>query len=550
MTASLVGALEGLDTLLCEKSDLIGGTTAMSAGTIWMPGNRQSVREGVLDDAQAAAGYLEAEIGPAGKSELRAVYLRSGPHVLDYLEKHTDVFFRLGASSPDYHSQQPGATLRGRALVTPSFDGRLLGKDLASIRPPRRESMMLGGMMIGRDDIGPLLRPFASFASFSHAFRLVLRYAVDRLRYPRGTRLLQGNALVARLLHSLRKAGAKVETDASLVRLVRQKGRITGAIVRVGGKHSAIEARRAVVLATGGASRNAALSPGSAWREKVAYSLLPESNTGDGMKSASTAGGSIDTAHVSPVFWMPVSVLRETDGSKSIFPHIAFDRAKPGLIAVNAAGLRFVNEADSYHDFVLGMLRSHESVPSIPAHLVCDHSFIRDYGIGLIWPGGRHLKRFVDAGYAIVAPSIGELAGKIGVDADGLAMTVSRHNEFARTGIDLDFGKGTNALNLYNGDPGSKPNPCLRAISVAPFYAVAVHPADFAASVGLRTDENARVLNSQGLPIEGLYACGGDMSSIMCGEYPGPGTALGPGLVFGWRAAMFAAGRINSGDLL
>jgi succinate dehydrogenase/fumarate reductase flavoprotein subunit len=129
-------------------------------------------------------------------------------------------------------------------------------------------------------------------------------------------------------------------------------------------------------------------------------------------------------------------------------------------------------------------------------------------------------------------------------------MTVSRHNEFARTGIDLDFGKGTNALNLYNGDPGSKPNPCLRAISVAPFYAVAVHPADFAASVGLRTDENARVLNSQGLPIEGLYACGGDMSSIMCGEYPGPGTALGPGLVFGWRAAMFAAGRINSGDLL
>lgn len=539
LTAALVGALEGLDTLVCEKTALIGGTTAVSAGAIWVPGNRQGGNSHPTDDLEAAARYLDAEIGAQNEPELRAICLASGPEVLDYLARRTEVRFALGASSPDYHSNQPGFTAAGRALITPPFDGRRLGADLARLRPPRPEFTMFGRMMASRDEIGALRRPLASLANFTLACRLVGRYLLDRLSYPRGTRLLLGNAMVGRLLYSLRQASGKLETNAALVRLIRRNGRVAGAIVRLGDRECAIEARRGVVLATGGASREAAQSVGAP------YSLLPEANTGDGAKAAKAVGGAIDAAHASAVFWMPVSAPPGASGAQSIFPHIAADRAKPGLIAVDAAGNRFVNEGDSYHDFVLGMLRAHRATGSDRFHLICDGSFVRDYGIGMIRPGTRDLRRFVDAGYLVVAPTLAELAERIGVDAAGLAATIARYNGFAETGVDADFGKGTNHLNRHYGDPNCKPNPCLRPIGPGPHCAVAVHAADFAASVGLCVDRNARVLDEQGAPVAGLYACGADMSSIMRGAYPGPGTALGPALVFGWRAAMCAAGRLE-----
>jgi 3-oxosteroid 1-dehydrogenase len=537
MTAALVGALEGLESLLCEKTSLLGGTTSMSAGTIWIPGSRQGAQASGPNDTEAAARYLDAEIHRSDGDGSRAEFLRCGPSVLDYLERRTQVQFTLGISSPDYHSGQPGASLRGRALVVEPFDGRHLGKDLTLIRPPRSEFMMLGGMMVGRDDLRALRWPLASRSNFLQACRLLARHGSDRLRFSRGTRLIHGNALVARLLYSLRAAGAGVFTSAELLRLIYAQGRVAGALVRVEGKDVAIQARRGVVLATGGASRAAALN-----YSPMAFSLMPETNTGDGVALASAIGASVDTTQGSEVFWMPVSVLRE-NSQANIFPHVAADRAKPGLIAVNSAGRRFVNEGASYHDFVLGMLSSHQSAPSIPAYLICDDSFIRDFGVGHVRPHEKRLRRFVDAGYLTVAGTIRELAIKIGVDPEGLATTIKRHNTFAREGNDADFGKGTTALNIFNGDAQNRPNPCLRAIEVAPYYAVAVYPADFAASAGLRTDSDARVLDARSTTIAGLYACGADMSSIMSGAYPGPGTALGPALVFGWRAAMSAAGR-------
>jgi hypothetical protein len=81
----------------------------------------------------------------------------------------------------------------------------------------------------------------------------------------------------------------------------------------------------------------------------------------------------------------------------------------------------------------------------------------------------------------------------------------------------------------------------MRPIGPGPFYAVAVWPADLAGSAGLRGDGDGRVLDEGEAPIEGLYAVGNDMTSIFRGTYPGPGTTLGPAVVFAWRAAMHAA---------
>ena len=180
--------------------------------------------------------------------------------------------------------------------------------------------------------------------------------------------------------------------------------------------------------------------------------------------------------------------MTQPDGHVSVFPHIMLDRAKPGLLAVGANGKRFVNEANSYHDFVQGMLRSNRSSASVPAYLICDRSFIFDFGIGLIHPGTRDLRHFIDAGYLIEGRTIAELATKIGVTGEALSQTVERYNGYAESGIDEEFGRGASPLNRFNGDPGNKPNPCLRSIGPGPYYAVAVWPADLASSAGLRTD--------------------------------------------------------------
>jgi len=223
-----------------------------------------------------------------------------------------------------------------------------------------------------------------------------------------------------------------------------------------------------------------------------------------------------------------------------LFPHLVLDRAKPGLIAVNSAGHRFANEAASYHDFALAMFESHQTTPSIPAWLICDAAFLGKYGLGVIHPGHRNPGKFVDSGYITRAQTLDNLAGKIGVDAGQLRKTVERHNKFAETGVDVDFGKGETELNRFNGDPDHVPNPCIGPLLKPPFYALAVWPADIAVSTGLATDADARVLGSDGKAIPGLYACGNDMASVMAGSYPGPGTTLGPAIVFAYRAVMHA----------
>jgi phytoene dehydrogenase-like protein len=85
MTAALVSALEGLDVLLCEKSDRVGGTSATSAGTIWVPGTAQSREAGFTDNLADAKRYLEAVIGVA-PDKRRDIYFETGPQVVDYLE--------------------------------------------------------------------------------------------------------------------------------------------------------------------------------------------------------------------------------------------------------------------------------------------------------------------------------------------------------------------------------------------------------------------------------------------------------------------------------
>ncbi len=547
MSTALACSIFGMSVLLCEKTDQLGGTTSTSAGTIWIPLTPGALTGEAPDSRENVDRYLAGLIPEAAKSASLGAFLDAGPTMLEFFAQHTEALrFNLVARHPDYRFDVPGAVIAGRALIPPVFDGRLLGDDFDRVRAPIREFMPLGGMMVGKDDIAPLLHPFGSIGAFKHACGLLRRYIADRMRFRRGTRLVMGNALVARLFYSLKQRNVPIRYETSLDALVMDRGRVIGATVKHLDGRRHIRARKGVVLATGGFGGSPELRAKYFPQPLADATAGFDGNTAEAMRVATSEGAAIDTNHVTPTFWVPVSVMKRSDGTTARFPHIILDRAKPGLIAVDASGNRFTNEADSYHDFVLAMYANHRRTQTIPAHLVCDARFIRDYGLGLIYPRTRNLGGYVAMGYLKRGKTLEELAHAIGIDAASLAATVSRYNQHAIHGEDPEFGKGSTELNRHNGDPAVQPNPCVRAIGNGPYYAVTVYPSDLSTSVGLRADEHARVLNDEGVPIVGLYACGADMSSVMKGAYPGPGTTLGPAMTFAYIAARHLASIVES----
>ena len=273
----------------------------------------------------------------------------------------------------------------------------------------------------------------------------------------------------------------------------------------------------------------------------VHYSPAPAGNAGDGLRLAQRAGARVDEDLPNAAAWVPVSRVPRTDGSFGLFPHF-IDRAKPGVIAVTRKGRRFVNEGNSYHDFVQALLREVPTDPEPCAWLVADHRAIRAYGLGFVKPRPLPLTPHLNSGYLISAPDCRDLAAKIGVDPTALANTVNRFNQNAKSGTDPDFHKGENAYNRFYGDPDIKPNPCIAPIAEPPFYAVKVVVGDLGTYAGIATNGSAQVLDERKRPIPGLYACGNDALSIMGGNYPGPGITLGPAMTFGWIAGRHLAG--------
>ena len=371
--------------------------------------------------------------------------------------------------------------------------------------------------------------------------RLVSEYALQRLRAPRGTTLHLGNALAARLYASLLARNVDIRFGTTVEHLVTEGDVIRGVRVVDGSGSRPIVARKGVVLATGGFSHNAGLRarffPGGAG----SVSAAAPGGSGDGLHAAIAAGASMNTRVASPAYWVPASLFQRADGSQGVFPHTVTDRAKPGVIAVNASGRRFVNEALSYHEFVLAMLRDGNDAAGRSFYLVCDRRFLWTYGLGRIRPFTLHLGRYIESGELIEAPSINALAVSIGVETSALSTTVDTYNAHARAGLDPEFGRGTSIYQRHLGDAGHSPNPCVAPIERAPFYALRIYPADLGTAIGLQTDCHARVLRNNGTVIAGLYACGNDMGSIMNGNYPGPGITLGPALTFGYIAGRHLA---------
>lgn len=540
LTAASVAAAEQRRVLLLEHAALIGGTTAISGGMVWVPANPHMAAAGLPDSLDAARTYLSHTVpGEADQRPLQA-FLARGAEAIDYLEARTAVHLRPVRSYPDYYPDLPGATAGGRVLEPVPFDARRLGAAFAWLRPPLPEFTVFGGMMVHRSDIPHLRRMARSPASALHVARLLARHGIERLSAPRGTTLHLGNALVGRLLESALDLGVEIRTGASVLRLLCDRGRVNGVEHEHAGRRQRAIAAQGVILACGGLSHDATLRP--RYVPEAVGSLSATAASGAGCSGAGLAqavGAQLSTSPTRQGFWVPASSFTRRDGTTGVFPHTVTDRGKPGLIAVDQRGQRFVNEALSYHEFVRGQLRAAER--AIPAWLVCDRDFLWKYGLGCIQPFSISTSHWRASGYLHRATTLAGLALALGIPAPALLATVTAFNADARRGVDTQFGRGSDIYQRHLGDAEHQPNPCLAPIERAPFYAVAVRPADLGMAAGIVTDEWARALDAQGQAIPGLYACGNDMQSVMNGAYPGPGITLGPALVFGYIAARHAA---------
>jgi succinate dehydrogenase/fumarate reductase flavoprotein subunit len=540
MSAALFSTILGARTLLVEKTTFVGGTSALSAGSIWIPNTRYASEAGASDSTANVERYLQQIIGNRADASLRVSFLKAGPEAVEVLENHSEVKLRAYARHPDYRSELEGATVAGRALEPLPFDGRLLGEAFKLIRPPLQEFTLLGGMMVDRTDIGHLLSSTRSMKSLLHSAKLLARYARDRLSHGRGTRLVMGNALVGRLLYSLMLRDVDILTCTSFAKIVRNDdGAVASAILVSDGVSRDISINGGLILAGGGFSRHAerrlaALGTNAEW------SSVALGSNGDAQDKALEIGARISDRDLSATFWAPASIRRRANGSNAVFPHFVLDRGKPGTVVVDSNGRRFVNEAISYHQFVLEMFAHGKS--AIPAFLIADAATVRKYGLGMVRPGGWGTKAAVADGYLTVGDTIEQLAQRLNMDPSNLRETVDHMNAFSKTGRDLEFERGSTVYQNHNGDASAVgTNPNLGQIAVAPFYAVRLYPSDIGTSAGLVTDDIGRVLDSSGRPIVGLYACGNDMQSIMGGTYPGPGITLGPAVAFAYLAASDAA---------
>ena len=535
MLSALVGAKNRAEVLIVEKDRLWGGTSATSGAGIWIPGSDAARAAGFEDDLDGAFTYLRAlSADNVPDANIRA-YVDNAAPMLRWLTANSPIEY-MAFPYPDYHAENPGGSPAGfRTHLPLPLDGRPLGADLRTQRFPSPAASLFGYLNWHFTETYELL--YRSKGWMSNLVRNLARYWFDwpfRFTSRKDRRLTLGNALTGALRMALNAAKVSLWLETPLVELVREGGRVTGAVVTRDGRLYRIGVRKGVILAAGGFDKNPEMRAANApLYPEARYSGGVTSNTGDSIRAGEAIGAgtmNMQSAWAAPVFYVP----GEDRGRLC-----TIERALPGCIMVNQKGERYLNEAASYHIVGQKMARrQREEGDAEPSWMVFDHRYRHQFPMGPLYPlMPDWLHRGEVRSILKKAASIEGLAAEIGVDPARLAATVSRFNANAAKGEDPDFHRGDAAYDKMYGDPRQQPNPCLRALDEGPFYAMPIHPGDIGTNGGLRTDERARVLDDAGAAIPGLYAVGNNAASAMGESYPGAGVTIGPAMTFGYVAA-------------
>jgi 3-oxosteroid 1-dehydrogenase len=512
LVAALAAAAAGADVLVLERAELLGGTTALGGGRVWVPANH--LPENAGDSAEAARIYLGG-LFPAEYAHMTEAFLANAPAMARFVEERSPHRFAACPAYPDYHPERAGATAGGRCLD-------MVLADLTTMAPLARQVRVPPGYL-------PMTHAEWEGWRYPNRFDWMLL----RQRDAAGLRA-NGVALAAALVDGVLAAGGRIETGARLTEVTTgPDGAVTGAVIERGGAIEQVPAA-AVVLATGGFDWDAGLRGAHHPAAQRATAAAP-GNTGDALRIARALGAATD--NLGEGWWMPMMAVpgEEVDGTP--YPRsLIRERSVPRQIMVNAAGRRFTDEASPYNEVGKAMHRADDGdCPNDPAYLIFDEEFTRRYSL----PG---FSSGAVPAWLPRAESLGGLAALIGVDADGLERTVDRWNKACADGTDPDFGRGGNVYDRYGGDPDARPAPNLGPIAEPPFYAARVLAGTIGTKGGPVTDATATVLTEAGDPVRGLYAVGNAAAFWTGDAYPAPGATLGIGMTMGYIAGRHAAG--------
>jgi 3-oxosteroid 1-dehydrogenase len=533
MVAALAALDSGLEPLVVEKLPLIGGATGMSGGMVWLPNNPLMRADGIPDSHEDGLAYFDdvvGDIGEASSPARREMFLTAGAEMINFLTSKGVRLVRCPGWT-DYYPNHKGGNEAGRSVEGVPYDAAALGD--WSDKVQTMDKNWNRGFVVKTSELRLVPYFNRSPRAFAVATKVFLRTQAARLRGR--TILTNGASLIGQMLKCVidLRAEPPIWPNTAMDDLIVEDGRVVGARVTQDGTSLNVEARKGVLLAAGGFSRNADMRRRYSGDQpnEAKWSVANPGDTGEVLQTAMGLGAKTDL--LDEAWWLP-SVFVADPRARAI----GSGRQRPGAIYVDGTGKRFCNESNSYVEVGKAMYAN----KAVPCWQVFDQGFLGRYVSGANPFAKRTLSEdLIEQGAIKRADTIRGLASEIDVPAEALEQTVQRFNEFAAKGLDPDFGRGQSAYNICLGDPGYKPNAALGPIDRAPFYAAQVFPADVGTCGGVITNEHAQVLDENDRVIEGLYATGNITATVMGRTYLGAGGSIAYTMVFGYVAARHAA---------
>ncbi len=528
LTTAIAAREAGCEVIVLESMDKVGGSTAKSGGGFWIPNNPYMKSAGVDDSSESALTYLNEiipEKGPASSKERREAYVKHAPELVIWLE---GLGFKAicAYGYPDYYPECSGGCAEGRCVEGNLFDLRILGKQWKG----KVQAVPVPLHTFEANKLSLAMRTWSGFFTTLDVIgrRTILWRLLGRQR------VSMGGSLIGQLLRILLDGSVPVWLKTPMVSLITDGDAVVGVVAEKGGKHIRIRATHGVMLAAGGFEHNDAMRQQYQQHPiSTEWTSGASGNTGGGIQAGIDVGAAVEM--MDEAWWMPTLLLKSGP-----WP-LLFERSLPYSMIVDSSGQRFMNESGSYVDCGQQQYKRNKVVPAIPAYIILDSRHRRYYMLGMNMPPCITPKLAYKEGFITKANSLPELARKIGIDEAGLVATAKRFSQFAKNGKDEDFGRGESAYDRFYSDPRVKPNPNLGPIEKPPFYALKIWPGDLGTMGGLLTDEHARVLRKDGSVIRGLYAAGNNTAAVMGRTYPGPGSTIGPAMVFGMIGGRHAA---------
>jgi succinate dehydrogenase/fumarate reductase flavoprotein subunit len=246
-------------------------------------------------------------------------------------------------------------------------------------------------------------------------------------------------------------------------------------------------------------------------------------NEGDGLIMAAAAGAKL--ANLDKATWIPVRYSGEEYCDRP-YVRSGGHGQMPGEIIVNTRGRRFTNETLNYND--IGRIMTHfdpglYEYDNHPSYVIGDR-----WCLARLLAGGPSLGPDQGDGW-VVADTLREVAGKLGIDADGLLEQVRSYNVGAVDGVDPVFHRGEKPWEIHY----LPDHRTIGPITEGPFVGYRVRAGVFGTRGGPVINSDAQIVDFGNRPIPGLYGAGNVVAHPFASAYPGGGGTLGPAVTFG-----------------